>query len=262
MKRLVLVLGTWVVACAAPPPQAPAVAIPSPDPGDGAQAEDALHGERAILATLLALNRALLTNHDVDGYIAGWHTDGRWVAGRHARSSEYDVELDTEQLAAVRRLFIEGEPSRDVRYEGERVEIYDARAIVSWTLRSSFDTVVDLFAERYELAFHAGRWKVVALRYWPTGRIEDGEKFEFDAGWADALDRQIDTLIATGGDEAQLTYALFSAYRYREAHVVARRITEAEAENAWAWQMRMLSAGLAGDVADATFSQGQLRALE
>jgi hypothetical protein len=264
MLRVTLLFGALLVACGAPARERPpaAVAIPLPERENTGAAEDPALTEQAVLNTLLGLNRALLTHHDIDTYMAGWRNDGVWVGARNARPGKYDVKLDTEQLAALRRLVVKSEPSREVSYDDERVAIDDERATVSWTLRTSFDTTVDLFAEKYELVFERGHWKVVAFRYWPVARTEGNETYQFEAGWADALDAKIEAMILTGGNEAELTYELFNAYRFREAHAVVKRVTEADPDNTWAWRMRMLSAGFSGDIDDATLCQERLEMID
>jgi hypothetical protein len=123
------------------------------------------------------------------------------------------------------------------------------------------DGNIDLFAEMYELSFERGSWRITSLRSWPVARVENGGKYVFGEGWTDDLDREIAHLVESGGDESELVYALVSAYRYREALTIVRRLTESLPDSVWHWNIRALCAGFVGDTNDALSSYQRYRAL-
>lgn len=104
--------------------------------------------------------------------------------------------------------------------------------------------------EVYRLRRTKNGWKVFENRAWPVAIRLRFTVTLFDAKKWKELDASVEGLKGDGNQRA-LAKALFDAYRFDEAHDIARKYTTDGRQNAADWAWRGQVAVVAGDAEDA-----------
>ncbi len=253
-----------VVGCAAPPPAvtatasqpAGAVSISPPPPSVGPKVD-----QRAIVDLVRASSSAVLERKDVDDFLRPWAPDAVLVRSREESPSAYNVELDREQVRAVRRILIRDELPRTLEIENIDVHVDGSTATLRWRATTSAGNARDVFREEYKLRRTSGAWQITVMRYWPESRTVDGETAHFGPTWTRTIDREVDKA-RESGDSGQLLYKLFGAYRYREAYELAKQLTSQDDVDSWTWKMLRACALMVGDVTTAETADTRAAELE
>jgi hypothetical protein len=245
LKRVLLLLA--LVACGRPAPLAAPVIVEAP----AGPAKPARPAREEIIETILASEKALLEEGDVDAHLAVWAPDAVIVRARAREPGPYDVKVPVDRLKPTLRMIIGRETRRKVEVDKIEVEVKGDDATLSWRSVSS-EKATDYFRESYVLRHTRDGWRVVEKRYWPTGREEEsGERHRFSKSTFEEMDRHVETVKATG-DQRALLYALFGAYRFAEALELARTLsTRPDLADKWVWEMLALSALMMGDAEEA-----------
>jgi hypothetical protein len=249
LKRLALLVVASACAsgCArAAPLTAPVVVDPPTVP-----AKPSRPAREEIIDTILASEKALLEDGDVDAHLAVWTPDSAIVRARAREPGPYDVKVPLDRLRPTLRMIVGRETRRKVEVDKIEVEVKGDDATLSWRSVSS-EKATDFFREAYVLRRTRDGWRVVEKRYWPTAREdESGERHRFSKSTFDEMDRQVDAMRATG-DQRRLLYALFGAYRFAESLELARALsTHPDLADKWLWEMLALSALMMGDAEEA-----------
>lgn len=250
MKRLVVLFHLLLLAvasCARPAPLSAPVIVDSP----AVPAKPARPAREEIIETILASEKALLEDGDVDAHLAVWAPDAVIIRARAREPGPHDVKVPVDRLKPTLRMIVGRETRRKVEVDKIEVEVKGDDATLSWRSVSS-EKATDFFREAYVLRRTRDGWRVVEKRYWPTAREEEsGERHRFSSSTFAEMDRYVDAMKATG-DQRQVLYALFGAYRFAEALDLARALsTHPDLADKWLWEMLALSALMMGDAEEA-----------
>jgi hypothetical protein len=248
LRSAVFALALALAACARPAPLTAPVVAEAPA---GPAAKPARPAREEIIDTILASEKALLENGDVDGHLAAWAPDSFIVRARAREPGPYDVKVPLDRLRPTLRMIVGRETRRKVEVDKIEVDVKGDDATLSWRSVSS-EKATDYFREAYVLRKTRDGWRVVEKRYWPTAREdESGERHRFSKSTFDEMDRQVDAMKATG-DQRRVLYALFGAYRFAESLELARALsTHPDLADKWLWEMLALAALMMGDAEEA-----------
>ena len=245
MKRVLLFL--LVLGCGHPAPLAAPVVVEAPS----APAKPAHPAREEIIDTVLASEKALLEEGDVDAHLAIWAPDAVIIRARARETGPSDVKVPVDRLKPTLRMIVGREARRKVEVDKVDVDVKGDDATLSWRAVSS-EKATDYFREAFVLRHTRDGWRVVEKRYWPIAREEEsGERHRFSSSTFAELDRHVESVRATG-DQRNLLYALFGAYRFAEALELARKLaTHPDLADKWLWEMLALSALMMGDAEEA-----------
>lgn len=259
---LFLVLG---VACASPPqavvPAQEPVSVATVVEPAAAAPRDPDADRQDVIDVVRASSSALLEKQDVALFLSYWSTDAVLVRSRQEALGPSDVTLALPQIGAVRRIIVLREEPRTLDVADTRVELEGDRATLRWLATTSVGNARDVFAEEYELIRTEEGWRIDKMRYWPESRTVDGDTAVFGPSWVRNIDDEVETARA-GGDERQLLYLLFGAYRFREAHALATDLTSRSGADAWTWSLLGTCALMIGDVEQAEHAFAMAKRLE
>jgi hypothetical protein len=246
---LALLVLTTTASCAkeAPPIAAPVV-VDSPRPEAARPARPA---RDEIIETVLASEKALLEDGDVDAHLAAWAPDAVIIRARARAPGRYDVTVSVDRLRPTLRMIVGREARRKVDVDKVEAEAQGDEGHLTWRSATS-EKATDYFREAFKLRRTRDGWRVVEKRYWPTAREEEsGETHKFSQSTFDEMDRHVEAMRASG-DDRRLLYALFGAYRFDEALVLARAISKKpNLTDKWLWEMLALSALMMGEAEEA-----------
>jgi hypothetical protein len=246
-----------------------AFSCPAADPYEGIDPAACLEGAaREAVAPLEALLEAehFAPPHTRDAFVALFAADAQgYTLARRERPEEPDLALDATEAAAYfefeRQELPDLEPPH-VSLSALGGSIDGDRADVHATVVFMWGSGEDQYGYEYRASTvrTAGGWRIHAVRAWPTYWVthDRGERYS-DAHW-DEQDRHAtaarEMLAASDTIENRrsLRSRLSAAARWREAHEVAVRITEAEGANADDFWFRRRIARRLGDAADARAS--------
>lgn len=255
MRKLVIIFA--LAGCARPTPIVAPVVVEQP----ATPAKPERPAREEIIETILASEKALLEEGDVAAHLAVWTPDAVVVRARAREPGPHDVKVPVDRLRPTLRLIVGRETRRKVEVDKVDVEVRGDEATLSWrSATSEIDKATDYFRESFILRRTRDGWRVVEKRYWPTGREEEsGERHKFSKSTFEEMDRQVESVRATG-DERGLLYVLFSAYRFAEAHELARKIsTRPDLTDKWLWEMLALSALMMGEAEEAAVAYSRAK---
>lgn len=240
-------LGCVLAGCGHPAPLTAPVVVDPPS----APAKPARPAREKIVDTILASEKALLEEGDVDAHLAVWTADSFIVRARAREPGPYDVKVPVDRLKPTLRMIVGREARRKVEVDKIEVDVKGDDATLSWRSVSS-EKATDYFREAFVLRHTRDGWRVVEKRYWPIAREEEsGERHRFSSSTFTEMDRHVEAVRATG-DQRNLVYALFGAYRFAEALDLARKLsTHPDLADKWLWEMLALSALMMGDAEEA-----------
>lgn len=249
MRRALLLpfLPFVLAGCARPAPLTAPVVIDAPT----VPVTPARPAREEIIDTVLGSEKALLEEGDVDAHLAIWAPDAIIIRARAREPGPYDVKVPVDRLKPTLRMIVGREARRKVEVDKIEVEVKGDDATLSWRAVSS-EKATDYFREAFVLRHTSDGWRVVEKRYWPTAREEEsGERHRFSSSTFADLDRHVEAVRATG-DQRNLLYALFGAYRFAEAFDLARKLaTHPDLADKWLWETLALSALMMGDAEEA-----------
>src|SRR5262249_32926677 len=157
-----------------------------------------------------------LERGDVDAYMRPWADDGVMTSGRGPEPGPYDVSLARNQIEATRKVIFARLPKAGFEVSGVETTIARDAATVDWSTAVDVGDRMDLFRERYRLRRTPQGWRIVTLRYWPTGQRSSEGRVRFDERFFRDIDESIQQA-RNAHDDRQLLYLLVGAYRFREA---------------------------------------------
>lgn len=252
MQTRFCLLAVLAAGCnaAAPRAAAPAVVTVPTAPPQHAQAAASAADRQAVIDVASGSERAFLTRRDVQAALAHWSSDATGTRARQEQPGRYDITLSRSEVEAERHYVVDHYQPRKVAFRDIHVSVDGSKATLRWFATSSTDSASDVFGERYQLVRTALGWQITAFRYWPVSRMQDGKTMNFGPAWMRDADRRVAEARA-GGDERDLLFALFSAYRFHEAYELASALTAKSDADAWTWQMLAVTCGVLGKATEA-----------
>src|SRR5688500_11498235 len=160
LRPIVLLLAPALVACARPAPLAAPVVVEPPAP----PAKPARPAREEIIDTVLASEKALLEEGDVDAHLAVWAPDAVIVRARAREPGPYDVRVPVDRLRPTLRMIMGRETRRKVEVDKIEVDVKGDDATLSWRSVSS-EKATDFFREAFVLRRTRDGWRVVEKRY-------------------------------------------------------------------------------------------------
>ncbi|MFO0548753.1 MAG: hypothetical protein U0271_10215 [Polyangiaceae bacterium] len=194
--------------------------------------------------------RSALERREPRPFIAMLATDLVAVASRSSIPSPFDSQFGRDRVAVIYRAATRQtarsesvsfmNPVTTVAHNNEAHLEHD----VVFTASNGNRTTA--LHEVIDLALRDGRWVMVRFQYWPL--LPDSLE-EYPQSFWDEQDATV-TAMTQSGDDRQLAYALMSGYRFDECAVVTRRLTAADPNDAWGWEMRATASMMVGDEDD------------
>jgi hypothetical protein len=226
-----------------------------------AASPDDLEKQHAAIAKLVQESqRAGIERHDFDAYMAIWLDDAKLITARTKVDSLHDRVMTRGQIEECARIKYRA-PAKGMRLTFSQVDVAICANHALLRYVSTLETKGSLAVaeEIFRLRKTDTGWKVTLNRYWPV-EIRIGDKVvRYDAAkWA-RLDAEVERSRKDQDLSAQLT-ALMAAWRFKEAHAVAKKLTAAKKDDLEVWLMRGHAALEALDMKDALASFN--RALE
>jgi len=230
---------------------------PAPLPGPASKPQRPAKEE--ILETVLASEKAFLEEGDVDAHLAAWTLDAVLIRARSQQDGPYDVKVPVDKLRPTLRIIVARETRRKVEVDKVVIDVKGEEASMTWRSASS-EKATDVFREAFTLRHTREGWRVYEKRYWPAAREEEsGERHKFGKASFEEADRQVERFRASG-DERNLLYALFGAYRFREALELARRlVSDGSNVDSWLLEMHAISALMMGEAEEASASYARAK---
>ena len=209
----------------------------------------------AITKLVQESQRAGIQRHDYAGAMAIWAADAKAIGGRTEKPGEYDTVITRSQSEALARLTYPGTPAEGLTFEftNERVQISGNRAVLRYhSTRRTLD-VVRISDEIFRLRKTDDKWEVYQNRFWPV-ETRFGEKTtKYNAATWKELDAEVDRQ-RQEKDLLGEAFSLMHAWRFKEAHATAKKLTEQSKDDAFTWILRGHAAISAADAADALTS--------
>jgi tetratricopeptide (TPR) repeat protein len=217
----------------------------------------------AISRLVQESQRAGFERHDFDKYMAIWSDDAKIILGRSEKPDAHDTTYTRAQIAATRRTRFRADASKDFKltFANVRPEIDGDQATLKY--RSTYRTaeIVETLDEVFRLRKKDGNWKVFENRAWPVETHYGDKVTRYNAETWKALDTEVKKQ-EERSDLARQVGALFDAWRFKDAHALARKWTEQMKDEPNAWLFRGSAAMIAGDATDALASFDKALALD
>jgi hypothetical protein len=259
MRRFAAVFGLCCAAAAAPAPSpAPPAAAPAPVPAPSPAAA----AEEAVRRTVFNAYKAGLVKHDLAAFLAAFADDAVLTGGRGEKPDRHDVVLDRKKIEATRRMLFRGQAPAGYLLEFDAVSVKVDGDAAELRHLATHRTGRDLlqYEEVDRLRLTEGGWRIREGRWWPLLRRSGTETVVYkDETWKD-LDAKAEK--ARQEPWPALPFALCEAYRFAEAHAVARERTERKEAVALDWIGRGGTALQAGEAGDAQASFDKALALD
>ena len=217
----------------------------------------------AIKSLVLEAQRAGFEKHDFKKYMTQWADDARIVFGRTEQPGKHETVYDRQQIEATRRLRFQGKPRYKVAYRNVRVEVDGDgdEAILRLRSEATWTTGSETGDEVYRLRRTDDGWKVYENRYRLVRNQYGDEATNYDTKKWRELDAKIDVQ-RVFGNRRGVAFALYDAWRFREAHQAMKRQTAATDAAADDWVFRGAAAVMAGDAEDAKASFAKALSLD
>jgi hypothetical protein len=209
-----------------------------------------------VKKAVLGPQEAGWARHDFKTYMTQWARDARIVISREEKPGKHDVILDRKQIEATRRLLLHGTPpaNKKVVFEDVKVTVKgnDAELRVRTTISEGKD--YETAAEVYQVRKTSAGWKVSLNRGWPVKeKFGDQEKTFNAAKWKE-LDEIADDMVGKDKRGDRAAGALMTAFRFKEAHDLLKKVTARKDASAADWILRGNAAVAAGHADDALAS--------
>jgi hypothetical protein len=206
----------------------------------------------AIKASFVDADEAGWLHQDLDSYMDAWADDARLIIARGEDSGPYDVTSDRQTIQAVHKMVFQAIFGAGLRIDYKKLDV----ALAGETATIKRSTVVR-FSGGYEtwggivdMRKDAGGWKAFKSRSWIVNKKQGQDLTTFDADTWKRLDAEVEKR-RVEGDLHKLAQAFFDAYRFAEAHQVAKELTSKTDSPASDWTLRGSFALRAGDPSDA-----------
>jgi len=209
----------------------------------------------AIIKLVQEAQRAAALRHDQAKAEAIWAADAKLIGARTEKPDECDTVMTRSQSEALARLISPGAPPEGLTFEftNERVQISGNRAVLRYRGTRESKDVLRVSDEIFRLRKIDGRWEVYENRFWPV-ETRFGEKTtKYNAKTWKALDAEVDRK-RQQKDLFGEAFSLMHAWRFKEGHATAKKVTEQSGDDALNWILRGHAAVAAADAADALTS--------
>lgn len=224
--------------------------------------EDGVSRDQTQIEELIgSTQRAGFVDHSLEGYMSLWAEDIRIVGARGPEAGPFDFSIGREAIATSRGLRFSVPPPPGSFFV-MMTNAFEVDGDVATILIESTTTTQDsaeTVAETYKLRWADGRWQAFENRWWPVRSTFGWESTVYDEAFWSTADASVESA-STGSDAHAM--ALASAYRFSEALVAYRAITDAGSTDALAWSMRGNMAMIMGEVSDAITSFNRARELD
>jgi len=224
--------------------------------------EDTARLDQTVIEELIGTTqRAGFVEHDFESYMSLWADDVQIVGARGPEAGPFDFSIGREAIAATRGLRFSVPPQPGSFFimmtNGFELEGDVATLLVesTTTTQDSSETV----AELYKLRWTDGRWQAFENRWWPERSTNGRESTVHDEAHWSRVDAEVE---AASDDQDARAMALANAYRFSEALVAYRAITDGGSTEALAWSMRGNMAMVVGEVEEAITSFNRARSLD
>lgn len=188
------------------------------------------------------------------GFMAIWSHDAKLIAARSEKPGQFDSEITYSQLEALSRLKCGvGLPvPKDVKYEftNVNVDISGDKAVLRYRSLLKQNGGTASTDEIYRLRKIDGKWKAYENRFWPAELRSADMTTEYNAATWEKLDAEVEKQ-KQNKNVLQQTIALLDAWRFPEAHMAAKKLTQEKKEDAVAWVVRGHAALTIADAKDA-----------
>jgi hypothetical protein len=208
---------------------------------------------------LMSAQMSLWSRKDVSGFLKHWLPGAVAVSGRTATPEPHDVSRNLESLRFFVTIWFAEEPK-----PGQAIlEVEEAKATGNTGTAKMHATLLfhDLFIKSiltYQLKKEQDGWKIAGER--------GHQSLQAGLNWREELDeryfRKRDEVVEQQRKKnnlRELMHALSNAHRRREAHAVAKKITEQPGAGTADWVSRAEAALMAGEDADVVFSAKRAR---
>lgn len=253
-----IVLMGNVVACSSHPPAVPPIvdlkAAPAAIP-EAAPAEDT---SSEVVNLLNAAQRAYLEQGDVKPFAKLLSPEAKITASRMRAFGPYDSRFTKERLVHIYEWATRNEERLSARFVTIKAQVIGNAADVEIRLETEAKDIKSWFGQTFRLVNQDGLWQIVAFRYWP---INPETQQDFTMDFFGEMDRSVEEDLRNK-DYRNATYHLFVGYRFDDAAMFGRTLTETDPEDVWAWEMRAKASAMIGDKNDAEKASEMVRKLK
>jgi tetratricopeptide (TPR) repeat protein len=219
-----------------------------------AQAADKAEAER-ITGLVQEAQRAGFAKHDFKQYMTMWADDAKIIVGRFDKPDANDTTYNRTQIEATRGTLFRASAAKDasLSFTNIRPEVDGDQATLKYRSTYRIGDTVETFEEVFRLRRKDGAWTAFENRAWPVETRYGDTVTRYSPETWKALDAEVKKQQERGDIAAQVS-ALFDAWRFKDAHALARKWTEQAENELTAWLFRGGAAMSAGDAEDALAS--------
>jgi len=206
-----------------------------------------------IKQAVLAPQEAGWARHDFKTYMSQWADKAQIVIARGEKPGKYDTVFNRKQIEATRQLLMQDKPAQNHKITFANVKVTVDGNEAELRLRSTLAVGEDyqIADEIFQLRKTSTGWKVQVNRGWLIKAKFGKAVITYDADTWKKLDEDADQLLKSDRRGDKTVQALLLAFRFQEAHALAKKITVRKDVTAADWAQRGQAAMDAGDAGDA-----------
>lgn len=249
---------SFVAACAAPPPAVPPVVNVESTPLAVAEPTSPEDATREVVSLLNSAQRAYLEHADPKPFANLLSPEAKIIAARLEAPGMFDARFTKERLVRIYEWATRNEDRFAAKFITIKAQVTGNSADVEMRLETESNAVKSWFGQTFRLVKFDGVWQIVRFRYWP---INPQTQRDFSEEYFAEMDRLAEEDLRNG-DYRNATYHLFVGYRFDDAAMFGRTLTDADPNDAWAWEMRAKASAMIGDKVDAEKASEMTRRLK
>ena len=231
---------------------------------DGPVGRIKLKGEAKQIADFVLESQvAGVRDRDAKAYMSIWADDAKLIIGRSKKTGPHDVTINRTQLAQMSRAKSSAGPDKTLKmtHEKVRVKISGDKAVLKCQTHILAPDYFQIMQEVFKLRKTEKGWRVYENRAWPVLVKRGAKRTIYNAAkW-----KELDAAVDRTRDEVnpwEWLAALADAWRFKEAYVQSKELTEEYESQPVAWLWRGHMAMLLGHTKDALDSFQRSLALD
>lgn len=246
------------MACSSRPPAVPPIVDLKATSAAGPDTAVGEDSSTEVVNLLNSAQRAYLEQGDVKPFANLLSPGAKITASRMRALGPYDSRFTKERLIHIYEWATRNEERFSARFVTIKAQVTGNAADVEIRLETEAKGIKSWFGQTFRLVKQDGLWQVVAFRYWP---INPETRQDFTMDFFGEMDRSVEEDLRNR-DYRNATYHLFVGYRFDDAAMFGRTLTETDPQDVWAWEMRAKASAMIGDKNDAENASEMVRKLK
>lgn len=248
----------FVAACSSRPPAVPPIVDLKGAPAAALESASTEESVTEVVNLLNSAQRSYLEEADVKPFANLLSPEVKITASRMRALGPYDSRFTKERLIHIYEWATRNEDRFSAHFVTIKAQVTGNAADVEIRLETEAKDVKSWFGQTFRLVKQDGSWQIVAFRYWP---INPETQQDFTMDFFGGMDQSVEDDLRNG-DFRNATYHLFVGYRFDDAAMFGRTLTDADPDDVWAWEMRAKASAMIGDKIDAEKASEMARKLK